>query len=60
MIDGGEVYFKAFQNKYLKITFNGTQFDTNIDILHKDRELFTKKQLKLRRVLNEKTKRPRV
>lgn len=44
VIDGGEVYFKAFQNKYLKITFNGTQFDTNIDILHKDRELFIKKQ----------------
>ena len=44
VIDGGEVYFKAFQNKYLKVTFNGTQFDTNLDILHKDRELFIKKQ----------------
>lgn len=47
VIDGGEVYFKAFKSKYLKITFNGTQFDTNLDVLHKDRELFTKKQLKL-------------
>lgn len=44
VIDGGEVYFKAFQNKYLKVTFNGTQFDTNVEVLYKDRELFTKKQ----------------
>ena len=51
VIDGGEVYFKAFQNKYLKITFNGTQFDTNIDILHKDRELFTKKQQTLEELI---------
>lgn len=51
VIDGGEVYFKAFQSKYLKITFNGTQFDTNLDVLHKDRELFTKKQLKLEELI---------
>lgn len=44
VIDGGEVYFNAFQSKYLKITFNGTQFDTNLDVLHKYRELFIKKQ----------------
>ena len=44
VIDGGEVYFKAFQNKYLKVTFNGTQFDTNLEVLYKDRELFAKKQ----------------
>ena len=51
VIDGGEVYFKAFQNKYLKVTFNGTQFDTNLDVLHKDRELFTKKQQTLEELI---------
>ena len=51
VIDGGEVYFKAFQSKYLKITFNGTQFDTNLDVLHKDRELFIKKQPKLEELI---------
>ena len=51
VIDGGEVYFKALDHKYIKVWFSGVGFNCDIDKVFVNRDTYIKKQQTLEELI---------
>ena len=52
VIDGGEIYFfKAFDDKYIKITLSDASFCVDLSVIFNDRDFYIKKQPTLQELI---------